>query len=813
VGRERELSAIIGYFTEVASESEARAVTVIAEAGVGKSRLAVELLRRLEAHTLAPEIIVARCESFREHTPFAAIAAALSRATGVEWAPTAAERAEMLGRRLDDDRITDPVTRELLGELLGVSARQPSEAVRAARENPALMFERLRGAWLAWLSALVERRPLLLVIEDIHWADESSLLLVDASLAALAEERLMVLALGRPEARARRAWGARQPHELKLDPLSRRTSERLVRDALGPAATESIVSAVVGRAAGNALFLEELVRAVAHDRTDELPVGVIGTVQRRFDALHPEARAVLRAASIFGERFTADGVAALVPSGIGLAAALNRLVEEELVTEQPDGYAFRHALVREGAYALLTDDDRALGHAIVAQMLQDSETREAAVIAQHFELGRKHDEAARWYAAAAAGALGRNDLAGALAHAARAQRWMADADELGKLDLVVAEAEFWLGALDRARVAAERALGHLPAGSAPWFEAVGLIITAAGQVGDNDAVELWLRNAMDMPPEQDAASSYVLCLSRGCSQLAWDRIDIARPALARAEAVPRDAIGPRAIARLEFARGYVFWHDGRIDACQRVLSDVIAIYQRLGSAREALQMRMLAYMLGNYTGGIETGAPGLLQLLEEAVKLDAAYLARWARWGLAIAHLVRADRDAARRELEQVTGIIEGQPLFFDVTAQFRAWAAFACDDVDELASVIEQASGALTYERFKASMACFAAHVRARRGDLAGGVDDARRALVTLSGARGLLVDGCMVGFSPALATLVAAGDPDAAQQIGDHVRKLHAIRDALDDDTARVAFFEHVPWNRHVLQLAERLGCNITA
>src|SRR5262249_37982015 len=156
----------------------------------------------------------------------------------------------------------------------------------------------------------------------------------------------------------------------QLVELSRRAAERLVRHVLGAAADGSVIARVIERAAGNALYLEELIRAIAEGKGDSLPDTVLAMVQARLEAQEADARRVLRGASVFGQSFWRRGVGALLGDGsIDVDAWLRALVERELVVSRsaakfPDEqeYAFRHDVVREAAYAMLVDADRETGH-------------------------------------------------------------------------------------------------------------------------------------------------------------------------------------------------------------------------------------------------------------------------------------------------------------------------------------------------------------------------------------------------------------------------------------------------------------------
>src|SRR5262249_11943311 len=151
-----------------------------------------------------------------------------------------------------------------LGELSGVPFPDDDDmALRAARENAMLMGDTMRAAWEAWLERECAAHPVLLVLEDLHWGDAASVRLIDSTLRNLGELPLMVLVLGRPEVHSLfpGLWAERGVQTIKLGPLARRASEKLVKDALGDAAP-AVVNSILDRGDGNPFFLEELVRAV-----------------------------------------------------------------------------------------------------------------------------------------------------------------------------------------------------------------------------------------------------------------------------------------------------------------------------------------------------------------------------------------------------------------------------------------------------------------------------------------------------------------------------------------------------------------------
>jgi hypothetical protein len=233
---------------------------------------------------------------------------------------------------------------------------------------------------------------------------------------------------------------------------------------------------------------------------------------------------------------------------------------------------------------------------------------------------------------------------------------------------------------------------------------------------------------------------------------------------------------------------------------------VAATYERVGAARDALQMEMLAQMFRMFAGRLETAYPELVAIVGRAERLDARYLADWTRWEVAIALLIKGDRARAEPELARLPGAMLEQPLFHDVTALFRAWASYASGDVDALARAHATSVGKLTYARFIAAFDAFGAFLRLKQVDFQGACDLARRAIVGLMSAAGLQSDGAYAGFAVALDVLVAARAPDAGEQVAAHVERLEQIAARMEDGGGE-AFLRGVPWNRRVLDLLAAL------
>ena len=493
VGRDHELGILEAVLDEALTEPSARAVLVTAAAGVGKSRLYHEFFRRVEERRLeerrsrsaAPlQVWAAQGDPLSAGSPFGMIAQMLRREAGLRQGEAREIRRQKLLARVAQQVPPNDVLRvaQFLGELIGAPfSDKEGVELRAARADPMLMGDQMRRAWEDFLVAECAAHPLILVLEDLHWGDLPSVKLLDAALRTLEGRPFLVLAFARPEVHDLfpRMWADRGAQEIHLRELNKRASERLVRDVLGARVSNESVARIVERAAGNAFYLEELIRAAEGGESENLPETVLAMVQARLEALHPDHRRALRAASVFGQVFWRDALLPLLGDDEtrGLTDRLRDLVDRELLIRRGDGrfpgqdeYAFRHSLVRDTAYAMLTEADRKLGHRLGAEWLERAGEREATVLAEHFERAGEPERAVERYRRAAEQALEGNDFAAAVARAERGAAY-ASGEMLGALRLLQAEAHKWRGSASEAEQAAVEAMNRFALGSPLWYVA------------------------------------------------------------------------------------------------------------------------------------------------------------------------------------------------------------------------------------------------------------------------------------------------------------------------------------------------------
>jgi len=506
VGRRTEMAMLDALADGAFEEGQSRAAVVTGAPGSGKTRLRRELCRALRDRYEGIAIWVARGEPVGAGSAFSLVAAALRDAAGMAAGdPASGQRDRLL--RLARSHLGDAHARyvaERLGEIVGVpfdDRDRPQLAL--ARADPVVMGDQIRDAWLLLCDAVTHRGPLAIVIEDLHWGDRPSMELCDHALRVCTERPLVVIGFGRPvlDERLPDAFAATTVQRISLGPLTRKAATKLVRAALGDSDGDAVAH-IVERAGGNALCLEELVRAESEGRRGA-PPSVLALVEARLTELSPEARRVLRAASILGNTLSAGGLEALLGDAAHLAREeLPTLERAEILARrgsgppEPElGLAFRHDLVREAAYQMLAPDDRRIGHRLAARWLEGTGEHAPMVIAEHWERAGEPDRAVEHYVRAAEQALGGNDFEAADERAGRGERCGARGEALGRLELVRAEARYWLGALAESAGAAARAVRLLHPHGDGWTAAAWRLAVARMRLGDDAEIARLGRHA------------------------------------------------------------------------------------------------------------------------------------------------------------------------------------------------------------------------------------------------------------------------------------------------------------------------------
>ncbi len=575
VGRDRELVTLEAVFDECRRERTARVVLVTGPPGIGKSRLRRELLARLVSSGRDLTALVGAADPF-SRAPFVMLARAVGSALGAD---TLVSRVRSVVGAADAERVAD-----FMLEMCALDGGAPSSHRVAARADPVLMHEQTRRAFCDFLASECARRPVVLALDDVQWADALSTRLVDAALGALAEQPLMLLAFARPEISetAPKLWESRGVLPLPLGALSRRAASELVRTVLSDASrarglsaeTDQAVERVVSRAAGNALYLEELIRAEDAGRGSDPPDTVLAMVQSRLSRLDAETRRVLRAASIFAGTFSQTGVQAVLadedPNAI--AAHVEFLLRSEFLsrtrasTPSDGDIVFRHALVRDAAYAMLTEDDAKLGHGLAAAHLE-REGAAPVVVAEHYARSSEPTRAVPPLLRAAHVALDASDFSSALGLTARARALDSARAVTAACALVEAEAHRWLGATAKAFDAAGEALACLDLNDPARFSALRARAYGASHLGWLAELDAVAEELLSSEPSDDAARAYLFAVSQAAASLVVvGKLEVGERLLSKAHArFERFQRDPAVVARFLEARVACASHAGNLE--------------------------------------------------------------------------------------------------------------------------------------------------------------------------------------------------------------------------------------------------------
>jgi eukaryotic-like serine/threonine-protein kinase len=526
VGREHELATLELLLRASIEESSPRAVLVVAAAGMGKTRLRHELVRRLHASGGELLVLDGLGDPIRTSSRSGLLGSALARLCGLRAEYDAGENRARLEARIGE--CLRPAERArtaaFLAELCGVN--YPPGLVPeldAAQRVPHQVARLIEQAWLGFLRAEAAVRPVLLVLDNLQWSDAVSVSLVGAALRELSSSPLLVLGLARPEVNELfpELW-ERHLARLPLRPLPAPAMTRLVRQVLGAGIGDDSVRRLVARADGNALYLEELIRAAASGR-DAVPETVVAMLQARIALLAPALRRVLRAASVFGEGFAVAGVQALLLGMLPeaeVAQALLTLVEHEILERpaqpgQSRAYSFRHVLMRDAAYGLFTAEDRALSHVLAARFLLAA-AEDPAVVAAHFELGGEPAEAVRHYVAAAELAYRRADHAAIQALVQRALAAGASQLERGMLRSIEAPTLLFRHDFEGCWAAAQESLALLPARHRRRSQSLGTSAFCGVHMGKAAEIGPFVEELHATEPEERDRAEYTMSVGYAC---------------------------------------------------------------------------------------------------------------------------------------------------------------------------------------------------------------------------------------------------------------------------------------------------------
>jgi class 3 adenylate cyclase len=375
VGRERELDVLRDAFERACHERNPQLVTLVAVPGMGKSRLVYELSQIVD---IDPELITwrqGRCLAYGDGVAFWALAEVVKAQAGISERDSEQEAAEKLHSAVEDAFADSNDARWVESHLRPLVGLEADTGLGGDRRGEAF------AAWRRFLEALAEQRPLVLVLEDLHWADEGLLDFVDELIDWLSGVPLLVVCSARPELLERRpGWGGGKLNAstLGLSPLSPEQTALLISHVLERSLLPAeIQQALLERAEGNPLYAEQfaqlyLERGSAEDMP--LPETLQGIVAARLDGLSADEKAVLQDASVVGKVFWTGALHRDESEAAALLHSLERkgfLTRQRRSSVESEGeWAFAHMLLRDVAYGQIPRGDRSDKHRETAEWIE-----------------------------------------------------------------------------------------------------------------------------------------------------------------------------------------------------------------------------------------------------------------------------------------------------------------------------------------------------------------------------------------------------------------------------------------------------------
>jgi class 3 adenylate cyclase/tetratricopeptide (TPR) repeat protein len=746
VGRERERGLLADALAHARTEQSAQLVTLVGVPGIGKSRLVAELFQIIEGETDLTNWRQGRSLPYGERVSFWALGEIVKAHAGILESDDTAAAEEKLVAMIEslgeDEREREWLARHTR-PLVGLEG-----AERAEREEAF-------AAWRRLLEAAAEQRPLVLVFEDLHWADDGLLDFVDHLADWATTVPLLIVGTARPELLDRRpGWGGgkRNALTLSIGALSDEETAILLQRLLDRAVLDADAQqAVLQRAEGNPLYAEEYARMLAEHGGGDLPLPetVQGLIAARIDGLAPEEKALLQDASVIGKVFWPGALAGAderVLHALERKEFIRRDRRSSIAGETQ--YAFLHALVRDVAYGQIPRAERVEKHQRVAEWIAslagDRTEDHAEMLAHHYREALTLAETAGLDATAlreparqafAEGArralsLGAGGAARDLAHEALALT-PADDPERPALVLVLGYAVRLVGPDDETIELLRWAVDAFAAQGDPAHaaEAAALLGNQLFYLGDVTGTRTVRERALELarlaPPTPSAARAFAAA-SRSFQVIDQDferALEASREALRRAEEVDDDEAASVSLNSIGMARVYLGDVGGIDDLEQSV--------ERAAKAGSVFHVHGALNNLANtlwHVGRLEEGSARIREAGALCERYGFVTALAWNDAELVYDSSFQGDLQAV---LASADVILARPPTTIGYQLRpllsTRAWALLACGRVDEAVKDAEEALAGLRESGSDAQVApfvlttaalCLRAVVRDREAD-----------------------------------------------------------------------------------------------
>lgn len=527
VGREPELLTALNAYERCVDDRTPIVVSTSGPPGIGKTRLGQEIIVRLERHAEPPRVMLVRCESYGKAQALGTASDALRsllllpKGATLDEAQTAIDVLVPLARR-------EELELTLLARLLSNQPFPEGVEPRAARD----------ALYVAMTELVLEattKEPCALVVEDAQWADPESVAWIDHLIGRAQGRRFFTLLFVRPAfwRNHPQRFTTRDHVRMELKPMAKRAVREIARSLIGAKATDAQLDQVAAQAAGSPLFAEELARLVAQGKGLSNAPTIEAAIQVSLDALDDIVRDAAARFTVFGLAGWDQGLESLYdPSMSGLhltppEVLLGKMVAADLLVESgktrfagTKEYLFKHAMIRDVAYAMLGDEMKRHLHGRAAAWLE-SVGEDAATVAHHYDLGKRHDEAAKHWEAAARRALATNSLADAASMSERALAFAEDKPTAFARAILLEEAQARLDARGSERDTAIQSMRENVFDEASELRTEGAAVRYDDARGQGADIEGRLRRVRDRARELGQLDEAARCSATLAQRLAF----------------------------------------------------------------------------------------------------------------------------------------------------------------------------------------------------------------------------------------------------------------------------------------------------
>jgi class 3 adenylate cyclase/tetratricopeptide (TPR) repeat protein len=652
VGRDNELDLMLDAWRRASREGEGQLLTLIGDAGVGKSRLIAEFIERA-TESSKPRVVRARCLSYGQGMSLWLVADLLRSVCSIrDQAPADEARAGLVttitGLLAGQEANARNEAVDVLGEAMGLGVSESLVTHAGAQVRRQVLLRAIRLI----ISALAESSPVLVVLEDLHWIDTASEEILASVLVDVPGLRALVLASQRPGWIA--PWNEWSwPERLSVRPLGGEDAAQLAIAVLGLPLSAELEGYVAERAGGNPFFVEEMLRALqergdiirkegqahlAPGAAERLPATLTEVLLARLDRLEADARSLAQMASVIGRSFAVKLLAWIAElEASKLEPPLGALQRAEIVFPRPGPdleYIFKHATIREVAYNTLVHKRRQQLHLAAARAVAELYPADEYVdmIAYHYARTEEHCDAAEWLERAGDRAAGVYANESALAYYADARSRLERCDPVAG---GLARLDEKRGAILRTSARYDEALDSLERAAEAYHaagdrDAEGRVLAQIGEAyyergSTAEGITRLEPFLAEADPELDriVPSSCIASVHAAMALLyfACGRYPDALSAAERASACARAAGDDRVVARAEVSRGLALLALSRRDEARRVLEKAVPLAEASGD------LESLARALDNlsnvhyFRGDVEASKSYLLRGLEVARRM------------------------------------------------------------------------------------------------------------------------------------------------------------------------------------------------